>query len=126
MQKCFDIVMGQCSPAIKQHLKADDSFTEIKVSDSVKLIQLLKRLCYKYNLYGHTPPGAWYALEILTGIRQPDTVHEVKQYETLWSAVEICKARKVKFAMICTENIDMAIQVLKDNAKISQSGTFDE
>ena len=55
---------------------------------------------------------------------QPDTVHDVKHYETYKSIVAICKASKVNFALLCSENIDMALTKLRDDGKVTTTGLY--
>ena len=125
MQDCFNIIIGQCSPAIEQCLESEDTFSNIKeTSNSIELMKLIEKLCYNYKPHEYTPLGAWTALDKLTALIQPDTVHEVKHYETYKSTVEMCKASKVNFAMICTENIDMAMTTLRNNGKITTTGSY--
>ena len=50
LEKCYSVIIGQCSPSIEQDLEADASFLTIKIaSDSVGLIKLLERICYSYQ-----------------------------------------------------------------------------
>ena len=125
MQDCFDIIMGQCSPAVEQNLESEDTFAEIKrKSDSIGLIKLLESLCYNFKPHEYTPLGAWTALDKLTALVQPETVHEVKHYETYKSVIEMCKASKVNFALLCTDNIDMSMNTLRNEGKITTTGTY--
>ena len=50
IHKCFNIIMGQCSPAVEQNLEAEEVFEELKnKSNSIELIKLLEKLCYSYR-----------------------------------------------------------------------------
>ena len=127
MQNCFSIIIGQCSPAVEQNLESEDTFKDIKNrSDSIALMKLLEKLCYNYKPHEYTPLGAWTALDKLTALVQPDTVHEVKHYETYKSMVEMCKASKINFALLCTENVDMALNKLRSEGKVTTTGLYKE
>lgn len=63
LEKCYSIIIGQCSLAIKQDLEADRSFLPVElVSDSIGLIKILERICYSYQSHEYPPLGAWEAL----------------------------------------------------------------
>ena len=103
------------------------TFERLKnAADSIGLIKLLEKLCYSYKPHEFTPLGAWSAMDKLTVLVQPDTMHEVKHYETCKSVVEMCKASKVNFALMCTENINLAMETLRDDNKITTPGTYDD
>ena len=124
IQKCFNIIMGQCSPTVERNLIGDDSFTNIKdTSDSIGLIKLLEKVCYSYRAHEYTPLGAWNAVDKLIELKQPEHVHEVKHYESFKSIVELCKASGINFAVMCSANTNMAIKTLHATGKISRSGT---
>ena len=127
IQKCFSLIIGQCSPAVEQNLEAEDTFDDMKTrSSSIELIKLLEKICYSYRAHEYTPLGAWNAIDKLINMRQPDNVHEVHHYETFRSVVEMCKASSVNFALLCTANINMAMKELYNEGKITKSGTFDD
>ena len=121
------MITGQCSPTVEQSLEADDTYADVKEkSDSIALIKLLEKICYNYRAHEYTPLGAWDAMDKLTAMRQPDTVHEVMHYESFRSVTEMCKASTINFALLCTANVDMAIKTLHGQRKVSKSGTFDD
>ena len=83
IHKCFNIIMGQCSPAVEQNLEAEETFNDLKnSSNAIELIKLLEKLCYSYRAHKYTPLGAWNAIDKLSLLVQPDDVHEVKHYDT--------------------------------------------
>ena len=56
LEKCYSVIIGQCSPAIEQELEGDDSFPPIKLaSDSIGLIKILERICYSYQSHEYPP-----------------------------------------------------------------------
>ena len=121
MHKCFNIVMGQCSPAVEQNLEAEETFSNLKnKSDSIGLIKLLEKLCYSYKAHEYTPLGAWNAIDKLSRLIQPEDVHEVQHYEVFRSVIEMCKASGVNFALMCTDNVNTAMKEL--GPKLSRSG----
>jgi len=49
LQKCFTIIMGQCSPSMERALESEVMCKDMKEkSDSISLIKLLERICYSY------------------------------------------------------------------------------
>merc|ERR1740124_1955217 len=47
LERCYSVIIGQCSPTIEQDLEANDSFLPIKISsDSIGLIKLLEFIRY--------------------------------------------------------------------------------
>ena len=127
IHKCFNIIMGQYSPAVEQNLEAEEVFEDLKSkSNSIKLIKLLEKLCYSYRAHKYTLLGAWNAFDKLGNLTQPDDVHEVKYYDAFRSVVEMCKASNINFVLTCTANIGMVMKELEKNSKIKKSGTFDD
>ena len=127
IQKCFNIIMGQCSPTVERNLIGDDSFTNIKdTSDSIGLIKLLEKVCYSYRAHEYTPLGTWNVVDKLIELKQPEHVHEVKHYESFKSIVELCKASGINFAVMCSANTNVAIKTLHATGKISRSGTYED
>ena len=122
LQKCFSMIIGQCSPAVEQNLEADDSYAAIKESsNSIELIKLLEKICYSYMAHEFIPLGAWDAIDKLSAMKQPDDVHEVKHYESFRSVTDMCKASTVNFALMCTANVDLAITTIKKYQPLEHS-----
>ena len=45
LEKCYSVIIGQCSSAIEQTLEGDDKFMSIKLaSDSIGIIRILERI----------------------------------------------------------------------------------
>lgn len=127
LQKCFSIIMGQCSPSVEQNVEADEIFYNIKEkSDSIVLIKLLEKVCYSYRAHECTPLGALDVLDITTGMHQPDDVHEVRHYESFKLIAEMCKANGINFAVICSANVNIAIKTLYEKNKISCKRTYED
>ena len=63
-------------------------------------------------------------LDKLTSLVQPDSVHKVKHYETYKSMVEMYKTSKINFVLLYTENIDMALTILRAESKITATGLY--
>jgi len=120
IQNCFNAILGQCSPAVLQDLQSEDTYNNINIG----LIQLIEKLCYDHKPHEYTQLGARSALDKLTSLEQPKTIHEVKHYETFKSVVEMCKASKVNFATMCTENIDTSLVALRKDSKITTTGLY--
>lgn len=52
IEKCFSLIIGECSPVPEQIMKAEDDFAMIKnKSDAIELLKLIKRIYYKYQSY---------------------------------------------------------------------------
>ena len=64
------------------------------------------------------------ALDRLSNCIQPKNVDEPKHYESVKTLVEVAKASGVNFGLLCTNNIDIAMQSLYDAKDISHGGTF--
>ena len=127
IQRCFNIIMGQCSPTVERNLEGDDSYAELRSkADSIGLIKLLEKICYNYRAHEYKPLGAWTSITKLSTLVQPEGVHETKHYDTFRSTVEMCKASGVNFATMCNANIDIAMTTLRDEHKITTTGTFSE
>ena len=128
LEKCYSVIIGQCSPAIEQDLEGDDSFPPIKLaSDSIGLIKILERICYSYQSHEYPPLGAWESLDRLSNTKQPDVgVSEANHHETFKTIVEVCKASTINFAMMCTANVDMAMKILHNDNKISKNGKYED
>ena len=125
LQKCFNIIMGQCSPAIEQDLKAQPTYKGIKdKSDSISLLKMLETICYNYQSHEYGPLGAWDAIDRLGKTYQPEHVHETRYHDLFKTLIQVCKANNINFALMCTTNIDMAMKQLHSDGKISTSGTF--
>ena len=125
IQKCFTIIIGQCSPDIEQLLTSEETFDSLKEAyDSIGLIKLLEKVCYSYHTHEYTPLGAWESMDKLCTLIQPKGTSEVKHCDKFRSVVEVCKASGVNFALLCTANIDIAIKHLHSNGKISKSGKY--
>ena len=59
LEKCFSIIIGQCSPAMEQSLTANAKFAAIKSSsNSIALIKLLEQICFHYQSHEYPPLGA--------------------------------------------------------------------
>lgn len=94
IQKCSDIIIGQCSSSVEQNLELDDKYIKIKErSDSITVIKLLKTLCYNYKAYEYTLLVTWDVMNKLGAIRQPEDLHEAKHYESFWSVDHIVYRR---------------------------------
>jgi len=127
IQKCFTIIIGQCSPDIEQLLTTEESYDTIKnMYDSIGLIKLLEKVCYSYHAHEYTPLGACESMDELCALIQPRGISEVKHCEKFRSVVEVCNASGVNLALMCTANIDLAIGHLHSKGKISSNGKFDD
>ena len=125
LERCFGIIMGQCSPSMEQSLMANENFVELKSkSDSIGLIKLIEAICYSYQSHEYPPLGAWQSMDVLARAHQPDNVSEANHYEKFKTIVEVCKANGVNFSVLCSANVDMAIKALYADGKISINGTY--
>ena len=101
MQKCFTIIIGQCSPDIEQLLTAEESYDTLKDAyNSIGLIKLLEKVCYSCYAHEYTPLGAWESIDKLCALVQPRVTSEVRHCEKFRSVVEVCKAIRVNFALM--------------------------
>ena len=101
LQKCFTIIMGQCSPSMEPALESEVMFEGMKEkSDSILLIKLLEIICYSYQSHEYAPLGAWEAMDRLGRARQPEDVQEANHYDTFKTIVEVCKASGIDFALM--------------------------
>ena len=77
LEKCFSIIIGQCSPAMEQSLAANNKFEGIKsASNSIALIKILEHICFNYQSHEYPPLGAWEAIDALGRTVQSDTMLE--------------------------------------------------
>ena len=108
-------------------MEGEQTFRNIRIqSDSIGLIKNLEKLCYSYRAHEYIPLGAWDAIDKLTLLRQPVDVYEVKHYETFRSVVEMCKAGGINFATMCTANTNMALNNLRQEGKITTTGSYED
>ena len=84
-------------------------------------MKLLEKICYNCRAHEYTPLGAWDAMDRLSAHRQPDNVHEVKHYESFKSVTEMCKASGINFAVMCSANVNMAIETLSKEGKLADA-----
>ena len=117
--------MGQYSPDIEELLKSEDTYEDLKRKyDSIGLIKLVEKLCYSYHAHQYTPLGAWEGLDKMCRLVQTKETAEVTHCERFRSMVEVCKASSINFALLCTANVDMAMEALHEKGKISMKGSF--
>ena len=86
----------------------------------------MKKLCYSYRAHEYTPPVAWDDLNKLAYMKQHDDTHEIKQYESFRSVIEMCETSSIIFAVMCSANINMSMKILKREGKITESGTYED
>ena len=122
LEKCFSVILGQCSPAMEQSLESDTKYKTVKQeSDSIELIKMLERICYNYQSHEYPPLGAWESIDRLSNM-----VSDPNRYDAFKTMVEVCKANGVNFSVMCSANVDMAMKTLHKQGKISQGGTYKE
>ena len=51
---------------------------------------------------------------------------EANQYEKFKTIIEVCKANGINFSVLCSANVDMAIDILHGKGKINKAGTYDD
>ena len=93
-------------------------------SDSIALIKVIERICYNYQSHEFAPLSGWDSLDRVTAVRQPEDVLESEHYEKYKTIIEVCKASGIKFSVMCSANVDMAIKLLKLAGEMSTSGTY--
>jgi len=102
--------MGQCDPAMEQSLIGQDDFAIIKSpSDSIALMKMLERICYNYQSHECPPLESWDTMDCLSKAHHPDGVSEPKHHGMFETIVEVCKASGIKFSVMYSANVDMAI-----------------
>ena len=65
-------------------------------------------------------------MDILARACQPDNVSEANHCEKFKTIIEVCKENGVKFSGLCSANVDMAINILYKEGKISTDGSYKE
>ena len=92
--------------------------------DSIAKISIIERICYNYQFHELTPLAGCDSLDRITFTRQYEEVLEVKNYDKFKTIVEVCKASGIKFSLMCTSNVDMAIKMLSNTGKMITKQTF--
>ena len=88
------------------------------------MIKVIERICYNYQSHEFPPLSGWDSLDRLTTVIQPEDVLESEHYEKYKTIIEVCKTSGIKFSVMCSANVDMAIKLLKLAGEISTSGTY--
>lgn len=91
-------------------LAANDDFEKIEEdADSIQLIKLIDRAYYNYQPHEFAPLGAWDTLDKLGKQIQPENISETQHYVSIKTTIEVCKANRVNFSLLCTHTVDMAM-----------------
>ena len=86
---------------MKKYLVGGKEYKIIKEkSDAIKIIKLIKRICYNYQLHKFAPLGGRESLDRLATIRQPEDMLESNHYDKFKTVIEVCKASGIKFAVM--------------------------
>ena len=125
IQHIFNIVLGQCSPSMKQALSAVKRYKLMKEeADSINIIKTIEKICYNYQPHEYPPLGVWEALYSLGKVIQPENIPEADHYKMVETMIEVCKASVLIFALFCIHTVDMAVNMLHNEGEISLTGKY--
>ena len=119
----FSLLLGKCSPSVAQSLAGENDYKVIKeMSEPISLITVSEDICYNYQSHEFASLTGWGSLDRPTATRQHKEVLEADPYEKFKMFLKVCKASGIKFSLLCTENVDMSIKMLKDTGEVTTTG----
>ena len=116
--------MYSCDVTVSRRKKDFKSIKE--TSEIIGLLKIIERICYNYKSHEFGLLGGWESLDRLGTTRQPKYISEADHYGKFKTAVDICKASKINFSLMCTTNVDMAMKELWNSVEVTKQGTFDD